>query len=146
MKLTTKSNITSEQWKAQAERFSKITDKVNLLTFPKTGVTNLHAEISMEIMQPLAKGFKGHVIYKQFFEEILNETPVAREHVVVDYYEIIPRDMVNVMISQFTDDVPSELTTYLDVQDWIIQQAFLAQVVSKKTFGNLTKEDYILTP
>lgn len=145
MKLTTKVNITSEQWKDQAERFSKITDKVNKLTFPKTGVTNLHAEISMEVMQPLTKGFKGHVIYRQFFEEIINETPVTRENVVVDYYEIIPRDMVNVMIAQFTDSVPAELTAYLDIQDWIIEQAFINQVVTRQTFGTLTADDYVLS-
>jgi hypothetical protein len=35
MKLTTKENITNEQWKQQAERFSSIADAVNSLTFPK---------------------------------------------------------------------------------------------------------------
>lgn len=54
--------------------------------------------------------------------------------------------MVNVMISQFTDAVPSDKTAYLDIQDWIIQQAFLNQVVTKQTFGTLTADDYILTP
>ena len=144
MKLRTKVNITPEQWQEQASRFSKITDQVNKLTFPKTDVTNLHAEIEMNVVQPLTKGFKGHVTYTQFFEVPIGETTTTKSHVVVDYYEIIPRDMANVMISQFTDAVPSELTAYLDIQDWIIEQAFIQQVVSKNTFGGLTANDYEL--
>ena len=145
MKITTKQNITAEQWKEQAGRFSKITNKVNLLTFPKTGVNNLKAVIELEIVQPLTKGFRGRVKYIQHFEEEIAETTTERTHTVVDYYEVIPRDMVNVMIDQFTTNIPSELTAYLDIQDWIIEQAFIQQVVTKQTFGDLTAEDYIFT-
>jgi len=144
MKLKTKVNITSDQWKEQAERFSKITDKVNKLTFPKTGINNLHAEIQVEILQPLSKGFKAQVKYIQHFEKPVGETTTDAQHVVVDYYERIPRDMVNVMISQFTDAIPSELTAYLDIQDWIIKQGVLQQIVSKNTFGGLIADDYII--
>lgn len=145
MKLTTKSNITEEQWEEQARRFAKITDKVNSLTFPKTGVNNLKAVIEMEVVQPLSKGFKGRVKYIQHFEVPVGETTTERTHTVVDYYEIIPRDMVNVMMSQFTDHIPEDKTAYLDIQDWIIEQAFIQQVVTKQTFGDLTAEDYILS-
>jgi hypothetical protein len=144
MKITTNRSITSEEWKAQAERFSLITDRVNKLTFPKTGVTNLHAEIQVEILQPLSKGFKAQVKYIQHFEKPVGETTTDAQHTVVDYYERIPRDMVNVMISQFTDNIPSELTAYLDIQDWIIQQGVLQQIVSKQTFGGLTANDYTI--
>ena len=144
MKIKTNRSITSEEWKQQAERFSKITDTVNSLTFPKTGVTNLHAEISLDIEQPLSKGFKGRVKYIQHFQKPIGETTTDAQHVVVDYYERIPRDMVNVMISQFTDNIPSELTDYLDIQDWIIEQGVLQQIVTKNTFVGLTVEDYTI--
>lgn len=156
MRLTTIPNITTEQWKAQAERFSSIVNNTNMLTFPKKGVTNLKAIIEMNVVQPLGKGFKGHVKYIQQFEKIVevpdpeNEgqtVPISttESHKVVDYYEIITRETVNVMIAQFTPLVPSDITDYLDIQDWIIQQAFINQVVSKETFGGLTAADYILT-
>ena len=144
MKLRTKVNITPEQWQEQASRFSKITDQVNKLTFPKTDVTNLHAEIEMNVVQPLTKGFKGHVTYTQFFEVPIGETTTTKSHVVVDYYEIIPRDLANVMIDLIKDKAPSDLTAYLDIQDWIIKESFLNQVVSKNTFGGLQKSDYEL--
>jgi hypothetical protein len=58
MKLTTKENITNEQWKQQAERFSSIADAVNSLTFPKKDVNEMQATIEMEVVQPLSQGFK----------------------------------------------------------------------------------------
>jgi len=164
MKLTTITNITNEQWKQQAERFSSIADAVNSLTFPKKDVNEMPATIEMTVVQPLSQGFKGRVIYTQQFEkiiqtekEILDEdgiptgeyetitTAIIKKHVVVDYYETIPRDMANVMFSQFLGSVPSEITDYLDIQDWCIEQAFIQQVVSRNTFGGLLASDYTLT-
>jgi hypothetical protein len=63
----------------------------------------------------------------------------------VDYYETIPRDMANVMFSQFLGSVPSEITDYLDIQDWCIEQAFIQQVVMRNTFGGLLASDYTLS-
>jgi len=164
MKLTTNQNITNEQWKDQAERFSSIADAVNSLTFPKKDVNEMPATIEMTVVQPLSQGFKGRVIYTQQFEkiiqtekEILDEdgiptgefetitTAIIKKHVVVDYYETIPRDMANVMFGQLLGSVPSEITDYLDIQDWCIQQAFIQQVVSRNTFGGLRASDYTLT-
>lgn len=145
MKLKTLQPVTEAQWLEQAKRFSRITDITNQHNYPKTGVDNLHAEISLDVVQPLTKGFKGHVIYKQFFEVPAGETTTVKEHVVVDYYEIIPRDMANLMLDQFSVNVPTEITSYIDKQDWIIEQAFINQVVTKQTFGTLTAEDYILS-
>ena len=164
MKLTTITNITNEQWKQQAERFSSIADAVNSLTFPKKDVNEMPATIEMTVVQPLSQGFKGRVIYTQQFEkiiqtekEILDEdgiptgeyetitTAIIKKHVVVDYYETIPRDMANVMFSQFLGSVPAEITDYLDIQDWCIEQAFIQQVVSRNTFGGLLALDYTLS-
>ena len=164
MKLTTNKNITNEQWKQQAERFSSIVDTANLVTFPKKGVNEMQATIEMEVVQPLSQGFKGRVIYTQQFEklietqsEIFDEegnptgefetitTAVIKKHVVVDYYETIPRDMANVMFSQFLGSVPDTITDYLDIQDWCIEQAFIQQVVSRNTFGGLQASDYTLS-
>jgi hypothetical protein len=164
MKLTTITNITHEQWKDQAERFSSIADAVNSLTFPKKDVNEMPATIEMEVVQPLSQGFKGRVVYTQQFEKIIEtqskildeegnptgefetiETAIIKKHVVVDYYETIPRDMANVMFSQFLNSVPSEITDYLDIQDWGIEQAFIQQVVSRNTFGGLLASDYTLT-
>jgi len=164
MKLTTITNITNEQWKEQAERFSSIADAVNSLTFPKKDVNEMPATIEMEVVQPLSQGFKGRVIYTQQFEKIIQTekeifdeegnptgdfepitTAVIKKHVVVDYYETIPRDMANVMFSQFLGSVPSEITDYLDIQDWCIEQAFIQQVVSRDTFGGLRASDYTLS-
>ena len=164
MKLTTITNITNEQWKQQAERFSSIADAVNSLTFPKKDVNEMPATIEMTVVQPLSQGFKGRVIYTQQFEkiiqtekEILDEdgiptgeyetitTAIIKKHVVVDYYETIPRDMANVMFSQFLGSVPEEITDYLDIQDWCIEQAFIQQVVSRDTFGGLQTLDYTLS-
>ena len=163
MKLTTITNITNEQWKQQAERFSSIADAVNSLTFPKKDVNEMPATIEMTVAQPLSQGFRGRVKYTQQFEKIIetqNEifddegnptgefetitTAVIKKHVVVDYYETIPRDMANVMFSQFLGSVPSDITDYLDIQDWCIEQAFIQQVVSRNTFGGLQASDYTL--
>jgi hypothetical protein len=164
MKLTTITNITHEQWKDQAERFSSIADAVNSLTFPKKDVNEMPATIEMTVVQPLSQGFKGRVIYTQQFEKIIQTekeifdeegnptgeyetitTAVIKKHVVVDYYETIPRDMANVMFSQFLGSVPAEITDYLDIQDWCIEQAFIQQVVSRNTFGGLQASDYTLS-
>jgi hypothetical protein len=164
MKLTTKENITNEQWKQQAERFSSIADAVNSLTFPKKDVNEMQATIEMEVVQPLSLGFKGRVIYTQQFEKLIEtqreifdvegnptgeyetiETAIIKKHVVVDYYETIPRDMANIMFSQFLGSVPDTITDYLDIQDWCIEQAFIQQVVSRNTFGGLLATDYTLT-
>jgi len=164
MKLTTITNITHEQWKDQAERFSSIADAVNSLTFPKKDVNEMPAIIEMTVVQPLSLGFKGRVKYTQQFEKIIEtqreildvegnptgeyetiETAIIKKHVVVDYYETIPRDMANVMFGQFLGSVPEEITDYLDIQDWCIQQAFIQQVVSRNTFGGLQASDYTLT-
>jgi hypothetical protein len=164
MKLTTITNITNEQWKNQAERFSSIADAVNSLTFPKKDVNEMPAIIEMTVVQPFSQGFKGRVVYTQQFEKIIEtqneifdvegnptgeyqsiETAIIKKHVVVDYYETIPRDMANVMFSQFLGSVPAEITDYLDIQDWCIEQAFIQQVVSRNTFGGLQASDYTLT-
>ena len=164
MKLTTITNITNEQWKQQAERFSSIADAVNSLTFPKKDVNEMQATIEMTVVQPLSLGFKGRVKYTQQFEKIVETqseifddqgnptgeyetitTAIIKKHVVVDYYETIPRDMANVMFSQFLGSVPSEITDYLDIQDWCIEQAFIQQVVSRDTFGGLRASDYTLS-
>ena len=164
MKLTTITNITHEQWKQQAERFSSIADAVNSLTFPKKDVNEMPAIIEMEVVQPLSQGFKGRVVYTQQFEKIIEtqseifdaegnttgeyetiETAIIKKHVVVDYYETIPRDMANVMFGQLLGSVPAEITDYLDIQDWCIGQAFIQQVVSRNTFGGLLASDYTLT-
>lgn len=147
MKIQTVNNITKEQWVEQAQRFGKITDtNVNKLTFPKTGVTNLQAIIEINIVQPLSQGFKARVKYIQQFEELITttdnegnekQTPVTRSHVVVDYYETIDRPTVNAMMAQLLPNAPTELTDYLDIQDWAISQGFLNTVVTKNTFGNL---------
>ena len=71
MKLTTKENITNEQWKQQAERFSSIADAVNSLTFPKKDVNEMPATIEITVVQPLSQGFKGRVKYTQQFEKII---------------------------------------------------------------------------
>ena len=73
------------------------------------------------------------------------ETAIIKKHVVVDYYETIPRDMANVMFGQFLGSVPDTITDYLDIQDWCIEQAFIQQVVSRDTFGGLQASDYTLT-
>jgi hypothetical protein len=164
MKLTTVQNITNDQWRQQAERFSSISDSVNSLTFPKKGVDPMYATIEMNVVQPLSQGFRGRVTYKQYFtemivtqEEILNDgeptgtfqditTPVTRSHIVVDYYEILSRSEVNSLISYVIQSLPDSITEYLDIQDWCIQQAFINQVVSKLTFGGLQATDYSLTP
>ena len=164
MKLTTNQNITNEQWKQQAERFSSIADAVNSLTFPKKDVNEMPATIEMTVLQPLSQGFKGRVIYTQQFEKLIEtqsevlddlgnptgefetiETPIIKKHVVVDYYETIPRDMANVMFGQLLGSVPDTITDYLDIQDWCIEQAFIQQVVSRNTFGGLLATDYTLT-
>ena len=164
MKLTTIQNITHEQWKDQAERFSSIADAVNSLTFPKKDVNEMPATIEMTVVQPLSLGFKGRVIYTQQFEKIIQtekeildedgiptgeyetiETAIIKKHVVVDYYESIPRDMANVMFGQLLGSVPTEITDYLDIQDWCIEQAFIQQVVMRNTFGGLQASDYTLT-
>jgi len=164
MKLTTITNITHEQWKDQAERFSSIADAVNSLTFPKKDVNEMPAIIEMTVVQPLSLGFKGRVKYTQQFEKLIEtqreifddlgnptgeyetiETAIIKKHVVVDYYETIPRDMANVMFGQLLGSVPAEITDYLDIQDWCIEQAFIQQVVSRNTFGGLLASDYTLT-
>ena len=63
----------------------------------------------------------------------------------MDYYETIPRDMANVMFGQLVGSVLSDITDYLDIQDWCIEQAFIQQVVSRDTFGGLQALDYTLT-
>jgi hypothetical protein len=158
MKLTTITNITHEQWKDQAERFSSISNAVNP-SFPKKDVNEMPAIIEMTVVQPLSQGFKGRVVYTQEFEKIIEtqreigdtgeyetiETAIIKKHVVVDYYETIPRDMVNVMFDQLLGSVPSDITDYLDIQDWCIEQAFIQQVVSRDTFGGLRASDYTLS-
>ena len=164
MKLTTNQNITNEQWKQQAERFSSIADAVNSLTFPKKDVNEMPATIEITVVQPLSQGFKGRVKYTQQFEKIIEtqreildvegnptgeyetiETAIIKKHVVVDYYETIPRDMANVMFGQLLGSVPAEITDYLDIQDWCIEQAFIQQVVMRNKFGGLLASDYTLT-
>ena len=154
MKLTTKNNVTIQQWKEQAERFSKITDKVNSLTFPKSGVNEMPAIIKMQIIQPLTQGFKGRVVYTQQFEEIIEstneagettQTPLLRQHKVVDYYETMTRQEADALFAFYKPNVPDTIKSYLDKQDWIIEQAFIGQVVQRNTFGGLGVNDYELT-
>jgi hypothetical protein len=162
MNLTTIPNVTNQQWKEQAERFAKITDNVNSLTFAKSGVNEMPAIIELEIVQPLTKGFKGRVKYIQQFQEIIEtseqtpildadgnptfettiiQTPTTRRHVVVDYYENITKDMISLMFDQVIQAVPVEIDSYMDKQDWCIKYLFLQQVVSKLTF-NLSETDW----
>jgi hypothetical protein len=122
------------------------------------------ATIEMSVVQPLSLGFKGRVKYTQQFEKLIEtqseildaegnttgeyetiETAIIKKHVVVDYYETIPRDMANVMFGQLVGSVPSEITDYFDIQDWCIEQAFIQQVVMRNTFGGLLASDYTLT-
>ena len=156
MKLTTIQNITSDQWKAQADRFSSITDKTNNHNYPKTGATNLQAIIEMEVVQPLREGFKGRVKYIQQFEKLIDvpdpnnegqtiEKSTTVRHLVVDYYELIDKEGCNALFAQLLPLVPTDITGYLEKQDWCIQQAFINQVVAKQTFGGLGADDYVLT-
>jgi len=170
IELTTIPKVTNQQWKEQAERFAKITDNVNSLTFAKSGVNEMPAIIELEIVQPLTQGFKGRIKYIQQFQEIIEtseqtqildadgnpvldadgnltfettviQTPITRRHVVVDYYENIPKAMISVMFDQVIQAVPVEIDSYMDIQDWCIKYLFLQQVVSKLTF-NLLETDW----
>ena len=49
------------------------------------------------------------------------------------------------MFGQLVGSVPAEITDYLDIQDWCIEQAFIQQVVMRNTFGGLLASDYTLT-
>ena len=144
MKVKTINPVSAQQWLDQVQRFAKVSKNVSKNNVPKTEVTNLHAEIEIDILEPLTKGFEAKVTYYQYFQKPFEETTTDVKHLVVQYIERIPRDMVNVMISQFTDNIPSELTDYLDIQDWIIEQGVLQQIVSKHTFGGLLAQDYII--
>lgn len=142
MKVKTINPVSAEQWLDQVQRFAKVSKNVSQNNVPKTEVTNLQAEIEVDILKPLTKGFEAKVTYYQQFEKPIGETTTNVKHLVVQYIERIPRDMLNVMISQFTDNIPSELTDYLDIQDWIIEQGVLKQIVDRNTFGGLTADDY----
>ena len=151
MKLKTKNNVTIQQWKDQAERFAKVTDKGFNPIFPKSDANEMPAIIEMEIVQPLTQGFKGKIVYTQQFEEIVEstnelgetvQTPVLKQHKVVDYYETMTRQEVDALFAFYEPNVPDDITSYLDRQDWIIKQAFIGQVVQRNTFGGLGVNDY----
>lgn len=144
MKVKTKQPVTEQQWLDQVGRFAKVSKQTPVKNHPVTEVTNLHAEIHIEIQQPLTMGFQAKVTYYQIFDKPADQTTTRVKNKIVQYTEQIPRDMLNVMIAQFTDNIPSELTDYLDIQDWIIEQGVLQQIVSKNTFGGLLAEDYII--
>lgn len=144
MKVKTKQPVSAQQWLDQVGRFAKVSKQTPVKNHPVTEVENLQAEIKINIKKPLTKGFQAEVTYIQHYRTQVGETTTDIEHEIVKYIEQIPRDMLNVMIAQFTDNVPSELTTYLDIQDWIIEQGVLQQIVSKHTFGGLLAEDYII--
>ena len=153
MKLKTKQPITIKQWKQQAERFAKVSDKGFNPIFPKSDANEMPAIIEMQIVQPLTKGFKGRVVYTQQYEEIIKseneagkliQTPILRQHTVVDYYETMTRQEADTLFAFYEPDIPDSITTYLDKQDWIIEQAFIGQVVQRNTFGGLGVNDYEL--
>ena len=154
MKLKTINPITIQQWKDQAERFAKVSDKGFNPIFPKSDANEMPAIIEMQIVQPLTKGFKGRVIYYQQFEEIIEskneagetiQTPVLKQHKVVDYYENMTRQEADALFAFYEPNVPDTITSYLDKQDWIVEQAFIGQVVQRNTFGGLGVNDYELT-
>mgnify|MGYP006422228003 FL=1 len=151
MKLKTKQPVTIQQWKDQAERFAKVSDKGFNPIFPKSDANEMPAIIKMQIVEPLTQGFKGRVVYTQQFEEIIEstnetgetiQTPILKQHKVVDYYEIMAREEADALFAFYEPNVPSDITSYLDKQDWIIKQAFIGQVVQRNTFGGLGVNDY----
>ena len=151
MKLKTKQPITIQQWKKQAERFAKVSDKGFNPVFPKSDANKKPAIIEMQIVDPLQNGFKGRVIYTQQYEQIIEskneagetiKTPILKQHTVVDYYETMTKQEADVLFAFYEPDVPDTLTSYLDKQDWVIKQAFIGQVVNRKTFGSLGFDDY----
>ena len=153
MKLKTKNPVTIQQWKDQAERFAKVSDKGFNPIFPKSDANEMSAIIEMEIVQPLQKGFKGRVVYIQQFEDIIQsnneageliQTPILKQHKVVDYFEQMTRQEADALFAFYEPDVPNDIVSYLDKQDWIIEQAFIGQVVQRNTFGGLGVDDYEL--
>ena len=153
MKLKTLNPVTIQQWKDQAERFAKVSDKGFNPIFPKSDANEMPAIIEMQIVQPLTKGFKGRVIYYQQFEETIEstneagettQTPVLRQHQVVDYFEQMTRQEADALFAFYEPNVPSDITSYLDKQDWIIEQAFIGEVVNRNTFNSLGVNDYQL--
>ena len=151
MKLKTKNPVTIQQWKKQAERFAKVSDKGFNPIFPMSDANEMPAIIEMQIVEPLQNGFKGRVVYTQQYEQIIKskneadeiiKTPILRQHKVVDYFEQMTRQEADALFSFYEPDVPDTLTNYLDRQEWIIQQAFIGQVVQRKTFGNLGINDF----
>ena len=153
MKLKTKQPVTIAQWKDQTARFAKVRDKGFNPIFPKSDANEMPAIIEMQIVQPLTQGFKGRVIYTQQYEQIVEsvndanqtiQTPILKQHKVVDYFEQMTRQEADALFAFYEPNVPSDITSYLDKQDWIIEQAFTGQVVQRNTFGGLGVNDYEL--
>ena len=154
MKLKTKQPITIKQWKDQAERFAKVSDKGFNPIFPKSDANEMPAIIEMQIVEPLQNGFKGRVVYTQQYEQIIEsvndadetiQTPILKQHKVVDYYETMTRQEADALFAFYEPNVPDDITSYLNRQDWVIEKAFIGQVVERNTFGGLGFNDYELT-
>lgn len=144
MKVKTKQPVSTQQWLEQVGRFAKVSKQTPVKNHPVTDVTNLHAEIHIEIDQPLTMGFKAKVTYYQIFDKPADQTTTRVTNKIVQYVEQIPRDDLNTMIDAYKNSIPNTITKYLDKQDWIIEQGVLNQIVSKHTFGGLKAEDYII--
>jgi len=158
MKLTTNTDITFDQHLQQASRFSILAHTANFLILPLKNVGAMPVIITLEVVQPLAKGFKARIQYIQQYEELITSypvnddgtqdtenpitTPVLRKRPYVDYYKLISKEEMEAMMNYAITQVPNDVTGYFNIQEWCIKYLFLKEVVAKETF-NLTAENWI---
>jgi hypothetical protein len=144
-------------WVEQALRFSKIADVLSAQKFPIKDVAPQVAEIDLDILQPLSKGFVGRVRYIQNIV-VQQEVPIldaeglptdqtetidtTKEHVIVDYIERMSVQEISAALDQVQPLIPNDITGYMQRQEWCVRFIFLQTVVAKSTF-NLPADSWV---
>lgn len=149
--------INFDSWIAQAKRFAKITDDVMFNNMPLDVSTSAHASIEVEFDKLLSLGFQGTVTYKQHYtktepyqeyDDVTLEPvgdPVDRQvdavHEVVKYKQSLSANVIEQLIEQALQVVPSNITGRFARESYAIQLIVMQEVVSKFTF-NLSQKDW----
>lgn len=156
MILKTKNPINFDQWIEQASKFTQGLDSLITRNIPEKTDLSGSAEIQVNVLQPLYKGFKGEVTYRQHFKRIISiqeyndegvaigdpvDTEIDQSLDIIKYIKIIEKQEANAIFQQVDQMVDPSIVGF-DRDEAKIMTAILLDVVAHGTFGGLKAEDY----
>lgn len=161
MKFKTNTNIDVQNWTETGLKFTREPIAVNgevlfpknIISSPKLPENTVKSDkgiISINITQPLLKGFKGLITYTQtYFETVSFENAPDKEELrykdILVYEQTIPYQAIKLMIEQLeaSGTIPTNLVG-LERLQYTIEQLILMDIVTHQTFGLLNTSDWTL--